>query len=142
MRAVAAAAVAEIAAGLGHRPRRDAQDFRFGGDIEDSEHLLWGAALVVCRFSYRYDEIALALIYIFLEIWQVHPEHGKRRVRANIRRQFELGDDGRFEVRFGGFLRTMDQLVAVEDLDHAILGGAVADVYTVALGSGGHHPMH
>ena len=63
-------------------------------------------------------------------------------MRADLRRQIEPGDDGILQVRLGGILRSMDQFVAVEDLDHATLGGAVGCIYAIALGAGGHHAVH
>ena len=135
----------------------DAERLRLDGDVDDPHHLPVLEALVGERLADNSDEVAsclrslrLRIVVIVLdaggrgrawpqflicEFRQHHAEQRKRRVRAGVRREIEPGDLRIHQIRVGGILRSVQQLVAIDDLHDAVAAGAVAEVDAIALRS-------
>src|SRR5260370_4036003 len=63
-------------------------------------------------------------------------------MRSGFFREIESPRDRIHQVRLGGVLGSLEQFLSVQDLDLAALGGSVASIYAIALGSCGHGAVH
>src|SRR5207245_11332461 len=98
VRAEAPAAAAEVAATLWHGPARHADRPSLVRDVDEDDHLACLLALVAEGFAGHDDEISLARVLVLGEFRDLHAEHGKRCVRAELRRKVEARDLGMDEV--------------------------------------------
>ncbi len=137
MRAEAPAAAAEVAALLGHGPARHADRPRFIGDVDENDHLARLLALVSERFPCHCDDVALARLAVLGELRDLHAQDGKRGVRAELRREIEARDLRIDEVPGRGLLRTVQELFAVDDLQHALAVRPIGEIDAVAPGTRG-----
>jgi len=88
-----------------------------------------------------HHEVALGALLVLRELGQRNVEQRQRRVRAVAGLKVEPPDLRVEQVLVGRLLRSVQQLLAVHDLQHAVLVGAVAEVDAVALGPGGDRPV-
>jgi hypothetical protein len=59
------------------------------------------------------------------ELWNLHAQHWKHGVCADVRGQVEPADLRIQQILVGRFLRTVQELLAVDDLNEPALAGAV-----------------
>ncbi len=79
--------------------------------------------------------------FLLGEFGQVHAKQGIRRVGARVRGQIDAGNLRVEQVRVGGLLGTVQELVAIDDLHDAVAIGAVAEVDAIAVAAHGHGAM-
>jgi hypothetical protein len=70
---------------------------------------------------------------LFRELRQAHAQHRQRRVRADVGRQIDLRNHRVPQIGFGRLLRSIEQLLAIHDLDDAAAACSVREVHAIAL---------
>src|SRR5438105_3734976 len=136
MRSETAAARAEVAALFRHGPRRDAERLVLRRDVDKPDHLPPFEAFLLDRFVGDDDEIPRLAEMISGELRYIDAEHGKCRVRTVHRRQVETRDLRAQQILRRRLLRALQQLLAIDDLQHAVGVGAIAEVDAIAPGAG------
>src|SRR5882762_9660478 len=136
VRAEASAAAAEVPAFLGHGPARHADRPRLVGDVDEDDHLAGLLALVAEGFAGHDDEIALARILVLREFRDLHAEHRKARVRAELRREVEARNLRMDEVPGRGLLRAVQELFPVDDLQYPFAVCTVGEIDAVVFRAG------
>src|ERR1700730_1903674 len=99
-------------------------------------------AFVVGSLADDGEKIVLGLRAIFIELRDIHSHERVSRMRSGFLREIESPDYRIHQIRFGGVLRTFEQLVAIDDLDYAALGGSVARIDAIACWTGRNGAMH
>src|SRR5258708_6870794 len=140
VRAEAAAALAEIAAGLGYGPVRYHHRPALDRDVGEPHHLPRLLALVQDRLVDDHDDVALAAVLVLGELGYRHLLHGEGRVRAVPARHHEPRDLRGAQIVRRRLLRSLEQFLAVDDLQDAALVCAVAEIDAVALRPGRDRP--
>src|SRR5262249_37425199 len=73
---------------------------------------------------------------LICEFGQPHAEQRKRCVGAGVAWEIEPGDLWRYQVGVRRLLRSVQKLVAIDNLQDAVAAGAVAEVHAIAFRSG------
>src|SRR5262249_16592251 len=141
MRAEASPTLAEISARLGHREIRHHHRPRFGRDIDEEHELARFLAFIEDLLVHDHHEITYFAILVLGEFRDRHFEHRENRVRAVEGQHVDLTDNRIAQILRRRFLRTVQKLFAVDDLQHAALVGAVAEIHAIALRAGRDRPM-
>ena len=92
-----------------------------------SRHSLAVDSLVITTKS------RMAAFRVPAELRNFHAEHGEHRVCADVRGQIEPADLRIQQILVGRLLRTVQELLPIDDLDDASRRGAVAEVDAVAV---------
>ena len=137
MSAEAAAPGAEIAARLRNIEIRDVERLRFRRHVDDPHSLARFTTLVHDLLVDDHHEIAQGALRVFCELGQGHAQERQRGVRAVGGLQIEPAHLRIEQVLVGRLLGAVQELLAVDDLQHPVLVRAVAEIDAVALGAGG-----
>src|SRR4029079_17141009 len=101
-------------------------------------HLPRLAALLAEGLVDDHHEFAVALVSVLGEFSDLDAPERHCGMAADQRCHFEMADLRIKQVLRRGLLRTLEQLLAVDDLDETSAVGAVSKIDAVALGAGGH----
>ena len=136
MRAEAATALAEIAGGLVGRIVRHDHRPLLDRDVGEPHHLPCLETLVQDRLVDDHHHVAPGAVLVLGELGDRHLQHREGRVRAVPGRHLQPRDLGSAQVLGRRRRRSLQQLLAIDDLQHAALVGAVAEIDAIAGGSG------
>src|SRR5262245_44965753 len=111
--------------------------------VTSTKNTSWRASwhsLRICS-STIITKITYFAILVLGEFRDRHFEHRENRVRAVEGQHVDLTDNRIAQILRRRFLRTVQKLFAVDDLQHAALVGAVAEIHAIALRAGRDRPM-
>ena len=98
-------------------------------------------AFVQDRLVDDHDDVAALAVLVLGEFGDRHVQHRKGGVGAVEGRHRQPRDLGIAQIVRRRLLRAVEQLVAIDDLQHAALVGAVAEIDAVALRAGRDRPV-
>ena len=136
MRAEPAAALAEIPARFGHEEIRYHHRPRFDCHVYEEHELARFLAFIENLLVHDHHEITHLAVLVLGEFGNRHLRHRENRVRAVERHHVEPTHNRIAQVLRRRLLRTVEKLFTIDDLQHAALVGAIAEVDPVALRAG------
>src|SRR6476659_10780629 len=138
MRAEPAAALAEVSARLWDGEIRDHHGLGLDRHIDEPHDLALFLALVADLLVHDHHYVPDPAVLVLGEFRNRHLQHREDSVRTVERKYLDAADLGVAQVVRRRLLRPLDELLAVDDLPHAALVGAVAEIDAIALRPGGH----
>src|SRR5262245_34584706 len=141
MRTEPATAAAEIARGLGYAPSRHRRRMALDRDVDEPYELARLQALIQDLLVDHDDKVAHFAHLVLGKFRNRHTKDGKGGVRTDQWRHVEASDFGVAQVLLGWLLGSLQQLVAIHDLQHSSLVGAVAEIDAICRGSERDHAV-
>src|SRR5262249_5849951 len=117
-----------------HRPR-------FDRDVDEEYELARFLAFIENLLVHDHHEVTYFAVFVLGEFRDGHLQHRENRVRAIEGQHVELTDNWIAQVLRRRLLRTVQKLLAVDDLQHTALVGAVAEIHAIALRAGRDRPV-
>src|SRR3954447_14217073 len=136
MRAEPAAALAEVSARLRDGEIRNHHGLRLDRHIDEPYDLTLLQALVADLLVHDHDNVPDLAVLVLGEFRNRHLQHREYGVRTVERKHLDAADLGMTEMVRCRLFGAREQLLAVDDLEHAPFVGAVAEIDPIALRAG------